>query len=199
MSDAATQGIERLVKEFTRFPGVGPAMARRLVYHLINRPPEEADRLAQAIAEVVHTVRHCARCGNFTCEELCAICADPGRDQGVICVVEQPQDIQTVERTRAYTGVYHVLRGALSAIDGITPYDLRVRELLERLRGEVKEVILATNPNVKGDATAFYLREQIKPLGIKVTRIARGLPTGGDLEYADEATLSQALSGRVEM
>lgn len=199
MADQATSVIERLVKEFTRFPGVGPTMARRLVYFLIGRPAEEADRLARTIQEVAHAIRHCAICGNFTCEETCAICADETRDKSVICVVEQPQDIQTIEKTRQFRGVYHVLMGALSGIDGITPADLRIRELLERLREGVTEVILATNPNVKGDTTAFYLTEQIKPLGVRVTRIARGLPTGGDLEYADEATLSQALGGRVEL
>lgn len=199
MVDKAVSTIDRLVKEFTRFPGVGPAMARRMVFSLINRPVEEAERLARTIDEVVHAVRHCRVCGNFSVAETCDICANDARDATLICVVEQPQDVQVIERTGQYQGVYHVLMGVLSPMDGTTPADLRIRELLERLRGDVREVILATNPNVKGDTTAFYLTERIKPLGIRVTRIARGLPTGGDLEYADEATLGQALGNRVEL
>ena len=192
--------IARLLEELERLPGVGPKSAQRLAYHILRSEPENATRLAEAIVEVKRTIRFCSRCFNFAEAELCEVCADMSRDATAICVVEEPRDLVAVERTGEFRGGYHVLQGAISPIDGIGPEQLRVHELLARLGdGAVTEVIIATNPNVEGETTALYLARLIKPLGVRVTRIASGLPVGGDLEYADEVTLGRALEARREM
>jgi recombination protein RecR len=174
-------------------------MAQRLVYSLLRRDPKEIESLAQALRDLCSKIRRCSLCGYYSETDPCHICTSESRDRGLICVVEQPQDVCAIERTSGYTGLYHVLGGALSPIDGVGPEEIRIRSLLDRLRGNVREVIVATNPTLEGDATALYLQNIIKPIGIRVSRIARGLPTGGDLEYADETTLSAALSMRTEM
>ncbi|MDI6830783.1 MAG: recombination mediator RecR [Actinomycetota bacterium] len=194
------QPIARLVEELSKLPGIGQKTAQRLTFHLLKVPPEEARALAEAIVEAREKVTFCSRCFNFAQGELCEFCANPRRDPSLVCVVERPQDIVAVERTGEFRGLYHVLGGAISPIDGIGPEDLKVRELLERVRTDgVSEVIMATNPRVEGEATASYLAGLLKPLGVKVTRIASGLPVGGDLEYADEITLGRALKGRLEL
>ncbi len=183
-----------------RLPGVGAKTAQRLAFHLLKAPREEAFRLAEAIIEVKEKIGICALCYNIAEGERCTICTDPSRDRGVICVVEEPNDLLAIERTGEFRGVYHVLQGSLSPIEGRGPDDISAKALIRRLEsGEVKEVILATNPNVEGEATALYLTRLIRPLGIRVTRIAHGLPVGGDLEYADEVTLARALEGRREV
>ncbi len=192
--------IQELVDELGRLPGIGPRSAQRIAFYLLETDRESALRLARAIAEVKDRIRLCERCFNVAESELCTICADSRRDLSVICVVEDPRDIIAVERTREFHGTYHVLGGALSPIDGVGPEQLRVRPLLMRLGVEgVTEVILCTNPNLEGEATAMYLARLLVPLGAKVTRIASGLPVGGDLEYADELTLGRALAGRREV
>jgi recombination protein RecR len=192
--------IARLLEELERLPGIGPKSAQRIAYWLLTSEHCDAQRLADAIVEVKRCIRFCDRCFNFSEGELCEVCADAKRDSTTICVVEEPRDLAAVERTSEYQGVYHVLHGAISPIDGIGPDQLRVRELLERLgKEEVAEVVIATNPNVEGETTALYLARLIKPLGIRVTRIASGLPVGGDLEFADEVTLGRALEARREM
>ena len=192
--------IERLLQELERLPGVGPKSAQRIAYHILKSEPESAERLAQAIVEVKRTVRFCSRCFNFAEGDLCGICADAKRDTSVICVVEEPRDVVAIERTGEFHGTYHVLHGAISPIDGIGADQLRVRELIDRLaEGAVTEVLVATNPNVEGETTALYLARLVKPLGIRVTRIASGLPVGGDLEYADEVTLGRALQARRDL
>ena len=192
--------IERLLEELERLPGVGPKSAQRIAYYVLRTDAESVQRLAEAIVEVKHTVHFCPRCFNFAEGDLCGVCADPERDTTTICVVEEPRDVVAIERTGEYHGVYHVLHGAISPIDGIGPEQLRVRELVDRLGGEdIAEVLLATNPNVEGETTALYLARLVKPLGIRVTRIASGLPVGGDLEYADEVTLGRALVARREI
>jgi recombination protein RecR len=192
--------IARLLEELERLPGVGPKSAQRIAYWLLTKDAEDAQRLADAIVEVKRTIRFCSRCYNFAEGELCAVCADPERDQTTICVVEEPRDLVAIERTAEFSWLYHVLHGAISPIDGIGPDQLRMRELIERLGTEdIREVVVATNPNVEGESTALYLARLIKPLGIKVTRIASGLPVGGDLEFADEVTLGRALEARREM
>lgn len=192
--------IERLLEELERLPGVGPKSAQRIAYHILKTEPESAERLAQAIVEVKRTIHFCPRCFNFAEGDLCGICADVERDASVICVVEEPRDVVAVERTGEFHGTYHVLHGAISPIDGIGPEQLRVRELIDRLaEGAVTEVLVATNPNVEGETTALYLARLVKPLGIRVTRIASGLPVGGDLEYADEVTLGRALQARRDL
>jgi len=192
--------IQDLVDELGRLPGIGPRSAQRIAFYLLETDKESALRLAQAIAEVKDRIRLCERCFNVAESELCTICADPRRDASMICVVEDPRDIVAVERTREFHGTYHVLGGALSPIDGVGPEQLRVRPLLVRLGvAGVAEVILCTNPNLEGEATAMYLARLLLPLGVKVTRIASGLPVGGDLEYADELTLGRALEGRREV
>jgi recombination protein RecR len=188
--------VARVVDELSRLPGIGPKTAQRLTYHLLRAPADQAEGLANAILELKHRVVLCSECFNITESSPCEVCSDPGRDASRICVVEEPLDVLALERTGQYRGRYHVLHGALSPIEGIGPDELKIRELLQRLQPEVEEIILATNPNLEGDATAMYLTRQIQPLGIAVTRLARGLPTGGDLEYADEVTLSSALAGR---
>ena len=189
--------IERVVDELARLPGIGPKTAQRLTYHLLRVPTDQALALATAIMQLKENVVFCSTCFNITEMSPCAICKNPQRDATRICVVEEPLDVVAIERTGQYDGRYHVLHGALSPIEGIGPDELKVRELLRRLEPrEVEEVILATNPNLEGDATAMYLTRLIQPMGIAVTRLARGLPMGGDLEYADEITLSNALAGR---
>jgi recombination protein RecR len=190
--------VENLVAQLTRLPGVGTRTAQRLAFHLLRVPKDEALALAAALAEVKERVRFCAECGNLTEEETCEICRDARRDRTVICVVEQPADLISVERTHEYRGLYHVLGGALSPLDGVEPGDLRIADLLGRVeRNGVEEVVLATNPNMTGEATASYLADRLRGR-VKVTRLASGLPVGGDLEYADEVTLGRALSGRRE-
>lgn len=191
--------LARLIEELHRLPGVGPRTAQRLAYHLVRTPKQEARALADAILGVLEQVRFCSLCQNVTGEDPCALCRDPQRDPALLCVVEEPLDILALERSGAYRGRYHVLHGVLSPMDGITPDRLRIRELLVRLRSAtVREVIVATNPSLEGEATAMYLRGLMAPLGVRVTRLARGLPSGGDLEYADAVTLARALDGRQE-
>jgi recombination protein RecR len=192
--------LQALVDELGRLPGIGPKSAQRIAFHLLKVAPEDALRLAEAIVAVKERVTLCPRCFNVAEGELCGICRDPRRDSSVLCVVEDPRDIVAVEKTQEFRGRYHVLQGALNPIEGIGPEQLRVRELLGRLADEeVKEIILCTNPNLEGEATAMYLARQLKPMGLKVTRLASGLPVGGDLEYADELTLGRALEGRREV
>ena len=189
--------VQDLIDELGRLPGVGPKSAQRIAFHLLKLSKEDALRLARAIAEAKDRVAWCTQCFNISEGELCGICADPRRDATVLCVVEEPRDIVSVERTGEYRGRYHVLQGAINPIEGVGPDQLRVKELLVRLEDEgVQEVILCTNPNIEGEATALYLGRLLKPIGITVTRIASGLPVGGDLEYADELTLGRALEGR---
>ena len=192
--------ISRLIEEFNKLPGVGPKTAQRLAYHLLQASPERSRDLADAVLGIKENLRLCSVCLNITDTDPCGICADETRDVTKVCVVEEPIDILPLERTRKFRGLYHVLHGVISPGDGIKPEDLRIRELLERLgRTGITEVILATNPNVEGEATSMYIQRLISPLGIRVTRLARGLPFGGDLEYADAVTLSRALEGRQEM
>ena len=189
--------VQDLIDELGRLPGVGPKSAQRIAFHLLKVDKPDALRLAQAITEVKDRVVFCQRCFNVSEHEECGICSDAGRDSSVLCVVEEPRDLVAVERTSEFKGRYHVLQGAISPIEGIGPEALKIRELLARLEPEgVEEVILCTNPNIEGEATAMYLARLLKPLGIRVTRIASGLPVGGDLEYADELTLGRALEGR---
>ncbi len=192
--------IRRLLDEFERLPGIGPKSAQRIVYWLLNAESADATRLAEAIIEVKQTVHFCRQCFNYAEGDLCAVCADYSRNQTQICVVSEPRDIGAIERTGEFQGLYHVLGGAISPMDGIAPDDLKISELLRRLADErITEVILATNPNVEGETTALYLARIIKPLSIKVTRLASGLPVGGDLEFADEVTLGRAIESRREM
>jgi recombination protein RecR len=191
--------VENLVAQLTRLPGVGSRTAQRLAFHLLRASKEEALALAGAIGEVKERVRFCDECGNLTEEEVCEICRDSRRDRAVVCVVEQPADLISLERTHEYRGLYHVLGGALSPIDGVEPEDLRIADLMRRVdRNGIEEVVLATNPNMTGEATAAYLADRLRGR-VRVTRLASGLPVGGDLEYADEVTLGRALSGRREM
>jgi recombination protein RecR len=192
--------IQDLIDELSRLPGIGPKSAQRLAFHLVKSPPDDAKRLAEAIVQAKERIFFCRECGNVAEGELCRICRDEGRDRTVLCVVEEPKDIATIEKAGVIKGRYHVLGGAISPLDGIGPEDLRTKELLERVeRDSVAEVIIATNPNLEGNATAMYVSALLKPAGVRVTRLASGLPVGGDLEYADEVTLSQALEGRREM
>jgi len=192
--------IQDLIDELSRLPGIGPKSAQRLAFHLVKAPPDDAKRLAEVIIRAKERIAFCRECGNVAEGELCRICRDPSRDPQVLCVVEEPKDAATIERAGALKGRYHVLGGAISPLDGIGPEDLRVQELLDRVeRDSVTEVILATNPNLEGNATAMYVAAMLKPLGVRATRLASGLPVGGDLEYADEVTLSQALEGRREL
>jgi recombination protein RecR len=192
--------VQDLIDELGRLPGVGPKSAQRIAFHLLKVEPADAERLARAIHEVKAKVHFCKVCFNVAEGELCRICRDPRRDPSLVCVVEEPRDLVAIERTQEFKGRYHVLGGAISPIEGIGPDDLRIRELLRRLESEgVGEVILATNPNIEGEATAMYLARLLTPLGVRVTRIASGLPVGGDLEYADEITLGRAFAGRRDM
>ena len=192
-----TPALQKLIDELGKLPGVGPKSAQRIAFHLIKIPEQEALSLADAIQQAKQKVRFCETCFNMSDEAICEICSDSQRESSLVCVVEEPRDIVALERTREYKGLYHVLQGAINPIDGIGPEQLKIRELLERLKGNtVVEVILCTNPNIEGEATAMYLAKLIEPLGIQVSRIASGLPVGGDLEYADELTLGRALEGR---
>jgi recombination protein RecR len=192
--------VQELIDELGRLPGVGPKSAQRIAFHLLKLPKEDALRLARAISQAKERVAFCRRCFNIAEAEECGMCTDDRRDPTVVCVVEEPRDIVAVEKTQEYRGRYHVLQGAISPIEGIGPEQLRVKELLARMDAEgVQEVILCTNPNLEGEATAMYLGRLLKPLGVRVTRIASGLPVGGDLEYADELTLGRALEGRREV
>jgi recombination protein RecR len=189
--------VQDLIDELGRLPGVGPKGAQRIAFHLLAADPADVRRLAAALVEVKDKVRFCVTCGNVTEDDLCRICRDPRRDAASICVVEEPKDVVAIERTREFRGRYHVLGGAISPIEGVGPDDLRIRELMKRLADDaVTEVILATDPNLEGEATATYLARLIKPMGLRVTRLASGLPVGGDLEYADEVTLGRAFEGR---
>jgi recombination protein RecR len=192
--------VARLIEALQRLPGIGPKTAQRLTFFLLKRPTDEVASLADALTQLKALIVHCQACFNVTQEDPCRICRDPRRDARLLCVVEEPNDLLALERTGEFRGRYHVLLGALSPLDGIGPEDLKVRELLSRLEREpVEEIILATNPSVEGEATAIYLGKLLKPFATRITRIARGLPVGGDLEYADEVTLSKALEGRREM
>lgn len=192
--------IDDLTNELARLPGIGRKTALRLAFHLLKAPPEEARRLSSAIIAMRERVRACERCGNLTERSPCAICESPRRDETTLCVVEEASDILAIERTGEFRGLYHVLGGRLSPLDGVGPAELNVRSLLERIgAGTVREVVFATNPSVEGEATALYLHKLVAPLGVRTTRIARGLPVGGDLEYADGVTIAEALSGRREM
>jgi recombination protein RecR len=189
--------VQDLIDELGRLPGVGPKSAQRIAFHLLQTDPADVRRLASALVEVIEKVRFCSVCGNVSADEQCQICRDVRRDPAVLCVVEEPKDVVAIERTREFRGRYHVLGGAISPIEGVGPDDLRVKELVTRLAsGEVTEIILATDPNLEGEATATYLARLLKPMGLKVTRLASGLPVGGDLEYADELTLGRAFEGR---
>ena len=199
MSDYA-EPIEKLIDEFRKLPGIGPKSAQRLAYSVLRRPREDAERLSRAVLEVKEKIRYCSRCNNFSDRDPCNYCSNPSRSNETICVVEEPHDILAIEKTREYRGRYHVLHGVLSPINGIGPEDLKLKNLLERLReGNVREVILATNPNVEGEATAIYIAKLLNPIGVKVSRIALGIPVGSDLEYADEVTMSKALEHRHEI
>jgi recombination protein RecR len=189
--------VQDLIDELGRLPGVGPKSAQRIAFHLLAADPADVRRLAEVLSEVKDKVRFCSICGNVASEDLCRVCADPRRDPTSICVVEEPKDVVAVERTREFRGRYHVLGGAISPIDGVGPDDLRIRELMTRLAdGTVAELILATDPNLEGEATATYLARLVKRMDLRVTRLASGLPVGGDLEYADEVTLGRAFEGR---
>ena len=199
-SSSTAAPLARLIDEFHKLPGIGPKSAQRLAYYLLRMPPQEAQALAAAILDVKERVSLCSICQNVTEIDPCRVCSDDRRDRTIICIVEEPLDILAMERSGNYHGLYHVLHGAISPMDGIGPEDLKTAELLHRLRsGEVVEIILATNPNLEGEATAMYLTRLLKPLGVRVTRLARGLPVGGDIEYADDVTLARALDGRQEM
>jgi recombination protein RecR len=193
------RALARLMEELEKMPGVGPKSAQRLALYLLRASADDARALAEAVLEVKRAIHPCAICFNLTDDEICPICADPQRDQSTICVVSDVRDLLALERTGGFRGRYHVLGGLISPMDGVGPESLRIRELVERVRAGVREVILATNPTVEGDATALYLADLLRPLGVKVTRIALGLPVGGDLDYADEVTVARALSGRTEL
>lgn len=193
------QPVARLIEQLSRLPGVGPKTAQRLAFYLLNAPTQEAANLATAITEAREKIKYCSVCSNLTDQDPCYICTDATRNQKIICVVEEPRDVVALEKTREYKGLYHVLQGAISPMDGIGPDNLKIKELLSRLQNGVEEVVLATNPDVEGEATALYISRLLKPQGIKVTRLAHGLPVGGELEYADEVTLTRALEGRIEI
>jgi recombination protein RecR len=196
MSDYA-EPIARLIEELCKLPGIGSKSAQRLAYSILRRPATDAARLSSAILEVKEKIKYCSRCNNFSDRDTCRYCESPGRSQETICVVEEPYDILAIEKTREYHGQYHVLHGVLSPINGVGPEDLRLKNLLERLReGTVREVIVATNPNVEGEATAIYIARLLKPIGVRVSRIALGVPVGSDLEFTDEVTMSKALEHR---
>ena len=197
--DYYSSQISRLIEEFSKLPGIGPKSAQRLAFHIINRPIEEVKSLSDAIIEAREHVRYWKQCYTLTDSELCPICSNPERDASTIMVVENTRDLAAYEKTGKYNGVYHVLHGAISPMLGIGPNDIRLKELIQRLQGDVKEVIIATNSSLEGETTAMYISKLIKPTGIKVSRIASGVPVGGDLEYIDQVTLLRALEGRVEL
>ena len=189
----------RLIEELQRLPGIGPKGAQRLAFHILKTPREQADRLVDAVREVKERVTYCSVCNNITDADPCIFCTSDDRDRDVICVVEEPQNVTAIEKTRDFKGVYHVLMGAISPLQGVGPDDLKIKGLLARVGNGVREIILATNPTVEGEATAIYLARLLKPLGMRVTRIAMGVPVGSDLEYADEVTMTKALEGRREV
>ncbi len=195
-----SKSLDRLVEELKKLPGVGRKSATRIAFHVLRVPREEVDELARCLTDVKEKVRLCAVCGNYTEDETCGICSDPKRDRSIICVVEQPSDVALLEGTGAYRGVYHVLHGVLSPLEGVRPEGLRIRELVDRAgAGEVEEIIVATNPTVEGDATAWYISQAVEDLDVRVTRIARGVPVGGEIEFADQVTLARALEGRLNL
>jgi recombination protein RecR len=191
--------LTRLVEQLQKLPGIGAKSAQRLAFHVLRNPREDAERLCEAIRDVKDRVTYCSNCNNITDADPCAFCTDASRDQRLICVVEEPQNVSVVEKTREFRGVYHVLMGALSPLQGVGPDDLKITGLLTRVSSGVDEVILATNPTVEGEATALYLARLLKPLGVRVTRIAMGIPVGSDLEYADEVTMTRAMEGRRDL
>ena len=192
--------LSNLIGELSKLPGIGGKTAQRLAFHILSQDDRDAFALAEAILDAKKNMKYCSVCGNLTDVDPCAICSDPARDQSVICVVESPRDVSAMERIKEFQGLYHVLHGAISPMDGIGPEDINLKQLIIRLQqNDIREVILATNPNIEGEATAMYTARLIKPSGIKVTRIAHGVPVGGDLEYADEITLSKAMEGRREL
>ena len=191
--------IEKLIEEFAKLPSIGYKTAQRLTLHVLNLPKEEVEEFAHALMQARGTIKYCSVCGNYTEKDPCPLCGNPNRDKSTICVVEQPKYIMSVEKVKEYNGVYHVLHGNISPMAGRGPSDIKIKELITRMNGSVKEVIVATNPTIEGEATAMYISKILKPLGVKVTRIAHGIPVGGDLEYADEVTLSKALEGRKEI
>ena len=191
--------LDNLVEQFEKMPGIGYKTAQRLAYYVLNLSKKEADAFSSAITDAHEKIRYCSVCCNLTDKELCPVCASEKRDKSVICVVETPRDAMAMEATNEYRGAYHVLHGAISPLNDVGPDDLKIKELIARLSGEITEVIMATNPTVEGDATAMYLSRLLKPMGIKVTRLAYGIPVGGDLEYADQVTLARALEGRNEL
>ena len=195
------RSLNKLINEFSKLPGIGGKTAQRLAFHVLSLTDREAEALADSIVQAKHALHYCEVCGNLTDKDLCSICSDAARDRSIICVVETPQDVMAMERIREYNGLYHVLHGAISPAEGIGPADINLKSLIERLQSsdEVSEVIIATNPNIEGEATAMYIARLLKPAGIKVTRIAHGIPVGGDLEYADEVTLLKAMEGRREL
>ena len=192
--------LQNLIDEFQKLPGIGNKTAQRLAYHIMNQPKEKAERFANALIEAKQKIKYCKICQNLSDREECSICSNPARDHSVICVTENPKDVMQMERTNEFKGVYHVLHGAISPMDNIGPDDIKIKELMARIAGgEVKEVIMATNPNLEGETTAMYISKLIKPFGVKVTRIAHGVPVGGELEFADEVTLTKALQWRIEI
>jgi len=200
MAVVTPEPVTRLIEAFAQLPGIGPKSASRLTFYLLRRPTEQAETLADALRDLKQKIVFCSICYNITEASPCTVCSDEGRDRSIVCVVEEPLDVVAIDRTGEYRGLYHVLHGAISPVDGIGPDELRINELLARIRANpVQEVLLATNPNLEGEATAMYLARLLQPLGVRVTRLARGLPVGGDLEYADAVTLGRALEGRREM
>ena len=195
------RSLNKLINELGKLPGIGGKTAQRLAFHVLSLTDREVEMLAESIVEAKRSLHYCSVCGNLTDKDICGICSDGSRDRSVICVVETPQDVMAMERIREYKGTYHVLHGAISPAEGIGPADINLKSLIERLQGDsdVEEVIIATNPNIEGEATAMYIARLLKPAGIKVTRIAHGIPVGGDLEYADEVTLLKAVEGRREL
>ncbi|SHI05339.1 recombination mediator RecR [Clostridium grantii] len=191
--------IEKLIEEFAKLPGIGYKTAQRLTLHVLNLPREEVVGFAEALVKARGTIKYCSVCGNYTDSDPCSICSNPNRDNSTICVVEQPKDINTLEKVQEFNGRYHVLHGVISPMMGKGPDDINLKNLIKRINDELKEIIIATNPNVEGEATAMYISKILKPFGVKVTRIAHGIPVGGELEYADEVTLAKALEGRTEL
>lgn len=191
--------IEKLIEEFAKLPSIGYKTAQRLTLYILNLPQEEVREFAEALMKARGTIKYCSICGNFTEKDPCAICGNPSRDHETICVVEQPKDIMSIERVKDFNGVYHVLHGNISPMAGRGPEDIHIKELVRRMSGTIKEVIVATNPNIEGEATAMYIARVLRPLEVKVTRIASGMPVGGDLDYADEVTLSKAIEGRKQI
>ncbi len=192
--------VAKLIEELERLPGVGHKTAQRLAFHILNMSEDKVERLSNAIIDAKRKIKYCSVCNNLTDVDPCIICTAPKRDTGVICVIEDPRDVVAMERTREFKGFYHVLHGAISPMEGIGPEDIKIKELLKRVgEGNIREVILATNPNIEGEATAMYISKLLKPLGIRTTRIAHGIPVGGDIEYADEVTLAKAMEGRREI